>query len=421
MREQNRPERYIGIMNRLHAVVPLALLVPLLALIPSYAMNAAQLAALEYRMISIYLSGLLLAVPAALVYLAEMKIPGFLPFILTAVVLILLGLAGMIFFGKATGLFVVWSFLPVDLVILIIFLFDALSIRFNNNSRIRSRREGDLSWTQDRKLLSRPSAFQFIWFAVIYTVSLAAHSRGLGNAALTGAVLYFFLFLPYLLLKRRADYLENRKHVRGMPVRRIRRLTNRILLTVLIPAGLLAVAAFLTAGGRHYIQLPSFWPILDESMINNGMFEPNYLLREILKFLNLGEQAVPPVWLVYLFSFLENVLTVFCVSVIAYGIFKLIRYAAAQFRGIEREERRLKYTDDTDEHISLRKAPSEPLTRYGSGVRRRYRKTILRFRGSAPYIHETPEEMERLAGVPDTEDMRALHTEYESIRYGRVE
>ena len=338
---------------------------------------------------------------------------------LTGVCLIILGMAGAVFYGAMTGLSVSGMDLPADLAILLLFFFDAMSIRYNENSRIRSKREGDLSWSGDRKLLSAPSAYQFVWFAAIYIVSLTLHNQGLGNAALTGAILYFFLYIPYVLFKRRADYLEKRKHVRGIPARRIRRLDNRMLTAVLIPAGLLAVVSLMTAGGRHYLNLPSFGSLWDEEMVNNGIFEPNYLLREILRYLNLGESAAPPAWLVNLFSFLENLLTVLCTAVIVYLLVRLIMLMARRFRGIEREDRKLRYTDDTDEHISLRRVQTRPAGRYQAGVRRRYRKMILRYRGKAPRVSETPAQMERLAGIPDTEELRNLHTEYENVRYGR--
>ena len=92
--------------------------------------------------------------------------------------------------------------------------------------------------------------------------------------------------------------------------------------------------------------------------------------------------------------------------------------AAALFRGIEKESREVRFEGDSDEHISLRRfSPSR--FGYPSGIRRRYRKTILHYRSEAPGISETPSEIETLAGLPDSEDMKSLHAEYEKVRYGR--
>lgn len=51
-------------------------------------------------------------------------------------------------------------------------------------------------------------------------------------------------------------------------------------------------------------------------------------------------------------------------------------------------------------------------------VRRKYRRTIRRYRKDAPDAAETPSEIEEKAGLADNEDMRALHAQYERERYG---
>ena len=92
--------------------------------------------------------------------------------------------------------------------------------------------------------------------------------------------------------------------------------------------------------------------------------------------------------------------------------------AARKFRGIEKEAGEVYRWGDSDEHISLRPSSFSWSVRL-SGIRRRYKKTILQYRGEAPGISETPAQIERLAGLPDTEQMKSLHAEYEKARYGR--
>jgi hypothetical protein len=72
-----------------------------------------------------------------------------------------------------------------------------------------------------------------------------------------------------------------------------------------------------------------------------------------------------------------------------------------------------------DEHISLKSSgKTAPATLTEGRIRRRYRRTILHFRGQAPDPYETPSLMEERSRLPDTPGMRSLHEEYERARYG---
>ena len=411
-------ELYTEGFRRLHIIVPLALLMPLSALIPISGMEAGAAAAADRRLAVIYLLSLLLAVPGALMHLAQARISRFFLFLLTCTALLVCTMAGMYGLGTLTGLTMQGSVYPPALLVLLLFLFDAMSVRYNENSRIRSKREGDLSWTQESKLLPGPSWFVFVCILAVYILSMFAHSRGLGNAALTAAVLYFFMFIPYLMFRGREQYLGNRKHVKGVPAGRIHSLKNRQLLGLLIPAGLFAAGAVLTAGGRQFLDMPSFGGMPDESAVSYGAMGTQYLMEELMRMLGEDAGAPPPAWLEYLLTFIENVVSVFCIGLAVYIALRLLMSAARKFRGIEKEAGEVYRWGDSDEHISLRPSSFSWSVRL-SGIRRRYKKTILQYRGEAPGISETPAQIERLAGLPDTEQMKSLHAEYEKARYGR--
>lgn len=411
-------EQYTEIFRRLHMIVPLALLAPMAALIPMAGMEPHAAAAADGRLPAVYLTALLLVIPGALMHLAQEKISRFALYILTGMALILGGMAEVCFLGRATGLTMQGSVYPPGLMILLLFFFDAMSIRYNENSRIRSKREGDLSWTQDRKFLPGPSWIVFVWTAAVYVLSLYVHSAGLGNAALAGAVLYYFLYIPFLSFRGRAEYLSNRKHVKGVPAGRIRNLMNRQLLSVLIPSALLAVISALTAGGRRFLDIPSFGAVPDENAVSSGIMGQRFLMEELMRLIGEEEGAPPPEWVVKLFSFIENLVTVFCIAVFVFILVRLLMHAAKMFRGIEREKPARRYEGDSDEHVSLRLS-SASRSGYLHGIRRRYRRTILQYRKEAPGISETPSEMESAAGLEDSDDMKALHAEYEKVRYGR--
>ena len=411
-------QRYTESVRRLHLIVPLALLIPLLALIPIGGMDAQSAAAADGRLVYAYLSGLLLLLPCGGIYLAESRISRFPVFLLACIALMAGRVAAAYHWGQFTGLSLQGTDLAADVVILLLVFLDAMSMRYNENSRIRSRREADLSWTEDRRFLPGPGWAVFACFVGVYIVSLLAHSTGLGSAALAGGIVYFFLFCPWLLFRGRADYLGNRKHVRGVPAQRIRKLHNRQIAVLLLSASVPAAVSVLTAGGRQFIDLPSFGAPVNESMVQESMMQQQFLMEEFMRMMGEEEGAAPPQWVVKLFLLMENAATVICVAFFAWFLIRLIFYAAKKFSGIEKEEKKIHFAEGTDEHFRLGRQSLQPFLP-GSAVRRRYRRVILRYRRQAPGISETPSQMEELAHIPDSEDIRSLHDEYERVRYGR--
>ena len=409
---------YTESVRRLHLIVPLALLIPMLALVPIGGMEASSAAAADSRLVGAYLSGLLLAIPCGLIYLAESRISRFPLFLLTCLLLMAGSLTVSYYWGKATGLSAQGTDLAADVVILLLIFLDAMSMRYNENSRIRSKREADLSWTGDSRFLPGPGWAVFVCFAGVYAISLIVHSAGLGNAALAGGILYFFLFCPWLLLRGRAKYLENRKHVRGVPAQRIRKLHNRLIPAILLPASVLAAVSMLTAGGRQFINLPSFQIPVDESRIQESFMQQQFMMEELMQMAGAEEGAAPPQWVVRLLLFIENAVTVICIVLFIWFLVHLILYAAKKFSGIEKEEKKTHFAEGIDEHFRIRTPSMRPFTSL-SGVRRRYRRLILTYRKQAPGISETPSEMEELAHIPESEDIHSLHDEYERVRYGR--
>ena len=307
---------------------------------------------------------------------------------------------------------------------MVLFALDALQMRFNDNERIRAKKLQDMSWTGDDYLLPRPWMQILVIFLLLYLVSLFSHSKGLGDVALAGAVLYFFLVFPYRFLKNRSDYLEKMIHISSVPSVRIRRLTGIFLAAVLISCALFAGLAAASASGRIFLTLPRFRGIPNPDPVSG--FQQEAQMEQFMNLQNLigTEGREPPVWLQLFFRVLENVLTVAGLVFISVLLVRMLQKAVRLFR--------IRDTENGDEIESLLQEERVSIrirTGFGGSagereknrIRRRYRRTILRYRKEAPGIQETPSEMEKLAGLPDTEEMRNLHQEYELARYGRNE
>lgn len=415
---------YIALVRRLHFLVLLSLIVPCYCLIITFGMSGQEADAACAHLLPLYAFTLTLAVPASFLYLLQEKVKYLGTFLLCALPVSFLFLAGLCYLEMGLGFSIRGGEQVPQALILLLYLFDAIRMRTNDNSRKKAKAQEDHSWGGDVYLLPLPSLLLVIPFAVIYVCALFLHSNEIAQTSLVGAILYFFLVLPYHVLSRREAYLESRHHISRIPFRQIARLQGAALARVLIPCALLAAAALMTSGGRHFLDLPKLQLEYANTDPYGGFYEENYLLRELMKLGLLEKGAPPPQWLVGLFAFIENVLTIFMTAVLAYAIWLIARSLYLRFRKFSEEDTPASSLGESqDEHIRLKKKRSDKEPLFGIGgnpVRRRYRRTILRYRVSPPQPCETPSMMEQLAGLPDTPQMRELHEDYERARYGPI-
>ncbi len=411
---------YTAIVRRLHFLVLLALLVPCFCLVITFGMSREDAASALSCFLPLYFLTLSIALPASFMYLLEKKIPNLGVFLLCACPVCLLYLAGLFALEGWLSLSIQGGEKVPQALILLLFLLDAIRMRTNDNSRRKAKVQEDHSWTGDMYLLPLPSIAITIPFAVIYIGALFLHSHELAQTALVGVILYFFIVFPCRVLTGRDEYLEGRHHVSRVPGNRISRLLRQYLAGVLIPCVLLAAAALVTAGGRHFLNLPKFRPDIFNAPDNRVMYEESALLRELLAAGSADGGAAPPAWLLSLLDFIDNALTVVLAGIIFYVIWVGVRSLIIRFRRQDGDSGKPPSPGAAaDEHISLKTSgKTVPATLTEGRIRRRYRRTILHFRGQAPDPYETPSLMEERSRLPDTPGMRSLHEEYERARYG---
>ena len=380
-------ELYIALVRRLHFVFVLALMVPFLCLTVTFGMSPARAALAQACFLPLYALTLTLAVPASVMYLLQEKV-------------------------KNLGLYLLCC-VPVAFGYLAALCYLEMGI-----SRRKAKAQNDLSWTGDLYLLPLPSLVILLPFALFYITALFLHSNAFAQTALVGSILYFFLVLPWHVLERKEAFLESRHHISQIPSRRIGKLQAAALLRVLIPCALLAIAALLTSGGRHFLDLPRL-PVEFFSKPDGVVYQPDPFVRFLIALGLLKRGQLPPAWLHHLIVFVENVLTIFMTVFIIWVCFLAVRSLYRRFRKVEETgSPTLSRDGSSDEHISLRKKPRpEHLTREQNTIRRRYRRTILRALGAPPEPGETPTMMEQRANLPDTPETRTLHETYEQARY----
>ena len=398
----------------------LAMMVPCVCVTVTFGMTDELAAAACERLLPLYMITLTLALPAGLFYFLQERVKNLGLYLLCTVPAGILFLAALAKMQFALDLSVGGEQVPQALILLL-FLLDAIRMRTNDNSRRKAKAQEDHSWRGDLYLLPLPSPLLLIPFAVIYVSALFLHSGEVAQIALTGSILYFFLVLPYHVLVGKEAYLESRHHISRIPKKRIARLQGAALARVLVPSALLAASALMTSGQRRFLNLPDFPLDLFPEPERIVRYRENGLMRLLIALGLLRAGSRPPQWLVALINFTENALTVFLTALIAYFFWLCARSLYLRFRLRPDSDVKNPFSPDTrDEHVSLKKPRrTAGAGRKGGGIRRRYRRTILRFRGAPPEIYETPSMMEDRAGIPDTEEMRSLHDEYLHARYDR--
>ena len=421
MQDHHSPgELYITLVRRLHFLLPLSVLVPVFCQIITSGMDPRQAASASDCFMPLYFLTLTLALPAAFSYLMQEKAGNFGLFLIGAVPVSVLYLIALFWLEDKLSLSVLGCEQVPQALIVLAFLLDAIRMRTNDNSRRKAKAQGDHSWAGDSYLLPVPSLTILLPFALIYLAALFLHSHALAQVCLVGAILYYFLVLPYHVLVRRKAYLESRHSISRIPDRTIARLQNTAIVQMLLPAALIAAAALMTAGGRYFPNLPEFAlePLLQRESFTS--YEQNALLRELIALGLLEKGTPPPQWLVSLLDFLENALTIILTVVLLYALWLGIRSLIRRFRREYAEDTAPSYLSRSgDEHVSLKDPLRKAARRQEENtIRRKYRRTILRFRGAPPQIYETPSMIEAEAQLPDTPAMHTLHEAYEKARYG---
>jgi hypothetical protein len=411
---------YIIAVRRLHFLLLLATMAPTFSYITILSMSAPEATSAQTRFLPLYLLTLTFALPAALMYVIQDKTRNLVLFLLGAFPLCAASLALIFALEDALGISLMGAERIPQFLILLLYLLDAIRMRTNDNSRLKARAQEDHSWTGDAYLLPLPAFPILIAFAAIYIGALFLHSNALAQVALTGAILYFFLILPYHMLVGKDKFLESRHHLERIPKERIHTLQRAALFKVLVPCAIIALTAVMTSGGRHFLDLPTLRLTYVPDPIESVKPSQNALLRELMEMGLVGEGAPPPRWLVTLIDFVENALTVLMTAILLYGTWRIIKSVYLRFRPeYEESLRAASVTRTQDEHVSLKKKKESRSSENRTGsIRRRYRRTILRSLGVPPDIYETPSMMEKRANLPDTPDMKKLHEDYELARYG---
>ena len=364
-------------MGWLHLALPLAL----------YGCALSRLLSGDQGLGAVYLRGLLVAVPAALLDLAAQRIPALWQFLLAS-----LGLCGLGWLLTGT---------PLAMIPLFLFAF----------FRARNR----LSETPVDSLMDAPRLPLVLVFVPVFLYSAFTQGDFLQRLCWVTALVYLLLWAAYQGLRRIEDYLVLNQGMAGLPARRILRICGAALLGMVLLAGALIPIGVLGTGFVP-LSLPDLQgvrvaqpdPVEETTIAGSGAIP----LQDLLGGGEGFRLHIPPIVGQIVFALL-------CVGLLL-GLFWVILHLVRQFRSSFRDQGDLVQflaPAEKGEALPRKKRRSPPVwDRSPSGrVRRRYRQRVLRAKKEPPEPWRAPAEIEAAAGLQDPQ----LHTLYENARYSR--
>lgn len=388
--------RYIKLFAEwTHSTLLLALLIPVI-----YAVGMRQEVYVEKLL---YVKCLFIAFPIIVTDIAMKRLRSLWLYLLVCLVTFLaVGAGAFKIFVWDTGSGIMWGCVVILLIETLFVMIGHISERLEKHGNENT-----------------PSFGVLAVFAGAYVLGRGFYSPSVCNEALFSFIVYLFAVILYKYIEGTEEYLSLNKRVKNISAKRVYGISRSVLMVFLLLMLLAVLPSVLTINQRRYTDF-RVW--LQNREIDYGELEIETQrstqaedpMQEMLE--ALGAPIEPPKWL-------EAAFQVIGIAVIAGFLLAVLRSIIKSFH-IFREN----YDENGDVVEALE---GEKLRKNGIGeylfpkdtekekIRRKYRKTIRKHRKEKPYSHETPYEMENIAGIAETDEIKALHAEYEQARYGR--
>lgn len=187
-------------------------------------------------------------------------------------------------------------------VLLLLVCYDANAIRRNEINRQKAEEANDITWTPRSSLLEYPRLPIIILFAVTYLLALVTNCKAMCDVSFYSAFACLFLSLTYQYIRRRENYLKDKRHISNVPVHRIRAISTLFLATVLIIVLAAAVPSGFARKLRPYQDI-RFWEFrLPAEPEEETPYVPYSSIGGMEEFFGdidgpLPDRREPPLWL----------------------------------------------------------------------------------------------------------------------------
>ena len=305
-------------------------------------------------------------------------------------------------------------------VLLLLVCYDANAIRRNEINRQKAEEANDITWTPRSSLLEYPRLPIIILFAVTYMLALITNCKAMCDVSFCSAFACLFLSLAYQYIRRRENYLKDKRHISNVPVHRIRAISTLFLFTVLIIVLAVSVPSGFAGKLRPYQDI-RFWefslPAEPEKEIPYIPYSDFGNMEEFFGDIDgpLPERREPPMWL----NIVSGIFAAGAAVLVLQALYRALKNSVLAFRGTrENDDIIVSLEDEKDDIQKILKKMyrREPDTeRYR--IRRNYKKVIRRHRKDRPLPTEMPDDIEKKAGLYGTPEGQELHNRYEDARY----
>lgn len=256
-------------------------------------------------------------------------------------------------------------------------------------------------------------------FVIYYIVGILFDGKQLCDIAFYSLLLYLCITSVYVFLAQTERYISLNHDVKKVPVSRLFNIGGAMLASILLLVLLLSVPCMIAGENRYYTDLrdrkaevqvrEDNWEMDIPQIQTNGMsIEEQMLMQE-------GQIQEMPEWVNYLFHGIVYILLAGSVVLCVKAIFQKLSQFQESFSENDDVIEELEEEKVREPFFVPRKVKKAETER--EKIRQQYRKMIRKYRKECPYDYETPQEIEKEAGLLENKEMKALHVRYEEARY----
>lgn len=324
-------------------------------------------------------------------------------------------LAGGFIFGPVIRLFCT----AVCAALTLIACMDAGKIRTNELQRQKAMRENDFTWTSSESVLEHPRPVIVFLFIAVYGISLLTDCPAMCDTAFLCTALWIILTLIYRHLTRTDRSLKDLRHLRNVPVRRIRFMGAAAAAALLLILAVIMVPSIFTRGLRPYRDVRSMKVNLHLDPEELRFFQEPAPFEDINLVYDKSIQKMEPGEPSILLEIILYIAGAAALLLVLWGLLKALLEYFSEFKGMrENDDIITPLPEDTDTILRIRPAVRSFEKDTGRArIRRKYRKEIRRRLSEPPKPYEMPFDLETRAGIADTSEGRELHRIYEEARY----
>ena len=395
----------------IHATLIMAMIMPLL-----YTFGAKQPDDIGQNL---FYKCLVIILPVVATDLIIRKCKGLLSYmVLSALIFAATAAAGWLAAGSLRQSYVLWIYLFVLLCETIFVIFSRMAERLRRDEDQEVSKDTDPTWRPSIDSLRTPSFAILIFFITVYAVAVNLNNPAVCNAALLCAIVYTVITFLYLHVSETENYLALNKRTCNIPSKRIYGIGNGMLAIFMLLFIVVMLPALFTISNRQYRDLREstafinidYTELVEENEQQADMQMPTEVWME-----QFGAPEPPPEWLDTLLYIMEAIVAILLVAAlvkIIYDTFRAFRATADENGDIVEE------LEDSDEAVRIKRIPiSRHKLSERERIRKEYRKFIRRYRKERPARYESPTEIERNAGISESEECKRIHNQYELARY----